>query len=142
MTTDLPPLPAAPPGRYRHYKGGEYEVLGVTRHTETREVLVLYRTLYDDSGLWVRPYEMFFGQVEINGRSQARFARMDDRVAPAERAAAPVTITTHDDLPVEETRLVDEGLGTANDRSLGYEVSHEHAVYPHGIVKYLMVREA
>lgn len=72
--SDLSPLPEAKPGRYRHYKGGEYEVLGVARHSETLEPLVLYRPLYNDSGLWVRPYAMFFEDVEHQGRRQPRFA--------------------------------------------------------------------
>lgn len=72
---DLPPLPEALPGRYRHYKGGEYEVVGVVRHSETLEPLVLYRPLCNASGLWVRPYAMFFGTVEIEGRVLPRFAR-------------------------------------------------------------------
>ena len=72
--SDLPPVPAARLGRYRHYKGNEYEVLGVVRHSETLEPLVLYRPLYNNTGLWVRPYEMFFGEVEIDGRRQLRFA--------------------------------------------------------------------
>ncbi|MGH8764722.1 MAG: DUF1653 domain-containing protein [Burkholderiales bacterium] len=73
--SDLPPLPEAKPGRYRHYKGGEYEVIGVARHSETLEPLVLYRPLYNASGLWVRPYAMFFEQIEVDGRRQPRFAR-------------------------------------------------------------------
>lgn len=72
--SDLPPLPVIAPGRYRHYKGGEYEVVGVVRHSETLEPLVLYRPLYNDSGLWVRPYDMFIGQVEIGGVVLQRFA--------------------------------------------------------------------
>lgn len=72
--SDLPPLPAIAPGRYRHYKGGEYEVVGVGRHSETLEPLVLYRPLYNDSGLWVRPFDMFVGQVEIGGVVLQRFA--------------------------------------------------------------------
>ena len=72
--SDLTPLPHAPLGRYRHYKGTEYEVLGVVRHSETLEPLVLYRPLYNDSGLWVRPYAMFFGEVEVDGRPRPRFA--------------------------------------------------------------------
>lgn len=72
--TALDPLPQPKLGRYRHYKGGEYEVIGVARHSETLEALVLYRPLYNDSGLWVRPYAMFFGDVEHAGRRQARFA--------------------------------------------------------------------
>jgi len=75
--SDLPPLPHTPPGRYRHYKGGEYEVVGVARHSETLEPLVVYRPLYNASGLWVRPHSMFFEQVEIEGKWQPRFARID-----------------------------------------------------------------
>jgi hypothetical protein len=74
---DLPPLPPTPPGRYRHYKGGMYEVHGVVRHSETLEPLVLYRPLDQDSGLWVRPHAMFFGTVEIDGRPQPRFAQVE-----------------------------------------------------------------
>ena len=72
--SDLPPLPDTPTGRYRHYKGGEYELIGVARHSETLEPLVVYRPLYNASGLWVRPHAMFFGQIEIGGRLQPRFA--------------------------------------------------------------------
>ncbi len=70
----LPDLPTIRPGRYRHYKGGEYEVVGVVRHSETLEALVLYRPLYNASGLWVRPYGMFVETVEVDGCKQARFA--------------------------------------------------------------------
>jgi hypothetical protein len=79
--TDLTPLPAAKPGRYRHYKGGEYEVLGVARHSETLEALVVYRPLYNQTGLWVRPYVMFFEQVEHDGRVQPRFAYIGADIA-------------------------------------------------------------
>ena len=72
--TNLPPLPPTPTGHYRHYKGGEYEVVGVARHSETLEPLVLYRPLYNQSGLWVRPHAMFFGQVVIDGQTMQRFA--------------------------------------------------------------------
>ena len=74
MSDALPPLPATPTGRYRHYKGGEYEVLGVARHSETLEPLVVYRPLYGESGLWVRPHAMFFGEIEVDGVRQPRFA--------------------------------------------------------------------
>lgn len=73
---DLTPLPEAPAGRYRHYKGGEYRVLGVVRHSETLEPLVLYSPLYNDSGLWVRPYRMFFEHVDVSGRREPRFVRV------------------------------------------------------------------
>jgi len=75
MSSDLPPLPDTPPGRYRHYKGGEYEVIGCARHSETLEPVVVYRPLYNDSGLWVRPHAMFFGTLEVDGRLVQRFAR-------------------------------------------------------------------
>jgi hypothetical protein len=73
-TSDLPALPPIAPGRYRHYKGGEYEVMAVARHSETLAPLVVYRPLYNDSGWWVRPYEMFVGSVVIDGVEQPRFA--------------------------------------------------------------------
>jgi hypothetical protein len=73
---DLPPLPVVTPGRYRHYKGGEYELIGVARHSETLEPLVVYRPLYGASGLWVRPHAMFFEQVEVDGQLQPRFAQV------------------------------------------------------------------
>lgn len=70
---DLPPLPDTPPGRYRHYKGGDYEVLGVARHSETLEPLVVYRPIYNASGWWVRPHAMFFGTLEVDGVTRRRF---------------------------------------------------------------------
>jgi hypothetical protein len=73
-SADLPPLPETPPGLYRHYKGGEYEVVGVARHSETLEPMVIYRPLYNESGLWIRPYSMFFEQVEVAGALQPRFS--------------------------------------------------------------------
>lgn len=79
--TDLSPLLGISTGRYRHYKGGEYEVLGVVRHSESLEPLVLYRPLYNDSGLWVRPYAMFMESVIFNGQSQPRFARVAEERA-------------------------------------------------------------
>jgi hypothetical protein len=75
--SDLPALPATPLGRYRHYKGGEYEVVGVARHSETHEPLVVYRPLYNARGWWVRPHAMFFGSVTIAGRVQPRFSRIE-----------------------------------------------------------------
>ena len=64
------------PGRYRHFKGGEYEVLGVARHSETGERLVVYRPLYGDGGLWVRPAAMFLETVEADGKTVSRFTRI------------------------------------------------------------------
>ena len=61
------------PGRYRHFKGKEYEVLGVARHSETEEELVVYRALYGDFGLWVRPARMWNETVECDGKTFRRF---------------------------------------------------------------------
>jgi hypothetical protein len=61
------------PGRYRHYKGQDYVVLGVARHSETEEELVVYRQDYGDRSLWVRPKGMFLEQVVVNGESVPRF---------------------------------------------------------------------
>ncbi|PRY69817.1 DUF1653 domain-containing protein [Halomonas ventosae] len=62
------------PGIYRHYKGPLYEVLGVARHSETEEPLVVYRALYGDYGLWTRPLDMFLESVEVQGEPVPRFA--------------------------------------------------------------------
>ena len=61
------------PGRYRHFKGKEYEVLGVARHSETEEKLVVYRALYGDFGLWVRPVSIWNETVERDGKTFRRF---------------------------------------------------------------------
>lgn len=74
----MPDPTPVPPGRYLHFKGGEYEVLGVARHSETDEPLVVYRPLYGEGGLWVRPLTMFLGSVEHGGRTVSRFARVAD----------------------------------------------------------------
>lgn len=64
------------PGRYRHYKGQEYEVIGTARHSETEEELVVYRAEYGERGLWVRPAAMFLETVMVAGRPCARFERL------------------------------------------------------------------
>ncbi|MBL8305540.1 MAG: DUF1653 domain-containing protein [Rubrivivax sp.] len=76
MNDDLPPLPPTPLGRYRHHKGGEYELIGVARHSETLEPLVVYRPLYGTTGWWVRPHAMFFEDVVVDGVPRPRFERL------------------------------------------------------------------
>jgi hypothetical protein len=66
------------PGRYRHYKGKDYEVIGVARHSETAELFVVYRALYGERGLWVRPAAMFLDTVVVDGLSRPRFQRLHD----------------------------------------------------------------
>lgn len=60
-------------GKYEHYKGKRYEVIGVAKHSETPEELVVYRALYAEHGLWVRPRTIFFEEVEVNGKLVPRF---------------------------------------------------------------------
>ena len=73
---DLPPLIVTPTGLYRHYKGGQYEVIDTARHSETLEPMTVYRALYGAHGLWVRPAAMFNEQVLIDGVRQPRFVKV------------------------------------------------------------------
>lgn len=66
------------PGVYRHYKGKDYQVIGMARHSETEEELVVYRALYGSFALWVRPAKMFGETLEFEGKRVARFERMND----------------------------------------------------------------
>lgn len=75
-THPLPPLPSIELGTYRHYKGNLYDVLGVARHSETLEPMVVYRPQYGDGSMWVRPWAMFLEQVEVNGVHMPRFERL------------------------------------------------------------------
>lgn len=61
------------PGLYQHYKGNQYEVIDIVRHSETEEEMVLYRALYGDRGLWVRPLQMFTESVNLDGLCLPRF---------------------------------------------------------------------
>lgn len=66
------------PGKYRHYKGRDYEVLATAVHTETEEPLVIYRALYGEFGLWARPLAMFMESVTVDGVSTPRFRQIDE----------------------------------------------------------------
>jgi len=65
------------PGRYRHFKGNEYEVLHVAKHSETNEDMVVYRALYGERGVWVRPLSMFIAEIERDGHRVRRFEYID-----------------------------------------------------------------
>ncbi|MBQ6374133.1 MAG: DUF1653 domain-containing protein [Clostridia bacterium] len=67
-----------PPGRYRHFKGGLYEVLAVARHSETEEPMVVYRALYGEGGVWVRPASMWNEEIVRDGRTLRRFERVKE----------------------------------------------------------------
>jgi hypothetical protein len=79
---DLPALIETPPGRYRHYKGGLYDVVATVRHSESLEPMTLYRALYGEHGLWVRPAAMFNEQVVVDGLRQRRFVLIGAQNAP------------------------------------------------------------
>ena len=64
-------------GKYRHFKGGEDEVIGIAKHSETQEEMVVYRALYGEGGLWVRPASMWNEQVTRNGETFSRFTYVD-----------------------------------------------------------------
>lgn len=68
------------PGRYRHFKGNEYQVIGTARHSETLEEMVVYRALYGDGGLWVRPAAMWSEQVERDDYCGPRFTLVEGSV--------------------------------------------------------------
>lgn len=75
---------------YRHFKGGEYDLIGEATHSDTEESLVVYKALYGEQRLWVRPKDMFFGEVEVDGKKIPRFTRVDKTVPkqPNDYAAA------------------------------------------------------
>ena len=73
-----------PLGKYEHYKGKQYEVIGVAKHSESLEQLVVYRALYGEHGLWIRPLKMFLEEVEIGSKKIPRFrfiTSSEERVA-------------------------------------------------------------
>lgn len=83
LTKDAHKIPKPPKlslGKYRHYKGNLYEVLGVGTHSETLEFFVVYKALYEKSGsdLWVRPYTMFVESIETEGKVIPRFQKVED----------------------------------------------------------------
>ncbi len=78
-------MKSLPNGRYRHYKGNEYEVIATARHSETEEWYVVYKTCYGDYSTWIRPLDMFTEMVDVDGQLVPRFAPVDD--APKARHA-------------------------------------------------------
>lgn len=78
LTGNTPPVDLKP-GVYRHYKGADYEVLRLVRHSETEEWLVIYRQMYGDGSCWARPLDMFVEQVEVEGEPVPRFEWQGER---------------------------------------------------------------
>lgn len=96
---DLPPLHATPPGLYRHYKGGWYEVIDTVRCSETLQGMTLYRALYGkgltSGGLWVRPATMFNESDVFEGKAQPRFTRHDPALVPLGDLATAHALIAH-----------------------------------------------
>ena len=65
--------PQIPLGVYRHYKGNEYEIIGFAKHSETLEEMVIYKALYGEKGIWVRPASMWNDPISIEGKTVSRF---------------------------------------------------------------------
>jgi hypothetical protein len=106
--SDLPPLPHIELGHYRHYKGGEYAVVSVVRHSESLEPLVLYRPLYNDSGMWVRPFAMFLEPVEHAGRSQPRFSLVTAGASATEAELAATVQRMEATLSASDSAIVNQ----------------------------------
>ncbi len=110
------------PGRYRHYKGNEYTVLGLARHSETHEELVVYRQEYGEHGLWVRPKQMFLETVKVEGREVPRFQPLGSSSESGEGIT-----NVFDDLPQHLPKELVQALLSAADVRIERIVSHGHA---------------
>jgi hypothetical protein len=116
-----------PPGRYRHFKGKEYEVIGIARHSETEEPMVVYRALYGEHGLWVRPASMWNETVERGGKTYKRFYRLDriERVEKYERLFDEVAVAPD----AEKLRLL-EAYYTSGEWREDYEADERGELPP------------
>jgi cupin 2 domain-containing protein len=111
------------PGRYRHYKGNVYTVIGPARHSETLEGMVVYRQEYGDHGLWVRPKQMFSEMVNIDGQDVPRFQPLG---SSSKEVGENVT-NIFDDLPQHMPKEVVQTLIRAADVRIERIISHGHA---------------
>jgi cupin 2 domain-containing protein len=118
--------PAIPVGRYRHYKGNEYTVIGIARHSESQEALVVYRQEYGDRGLWVRPLKMFSETVLVDGRETPRFARLPSSSQPMDERLQNIFADLPRDLPQEVVQTLIRAADVRIERIL----SHGHASPP------------
>ena len=111
------------PGRYRHYKDKEYSVLGVARHSETLEELVVYRQKYGENGLWARPKQMFSETVKVDGRDLPRFQPLGSSSAQVGENVKNL----FDDLPQHLPKELVQILVSAADVRVERIISHGHA---------------
>jgi cupin 2 domain-containing protein len=116
-------MTSIPSGRYRHYKGNEYTVIGTARHSETLEEHVVYRQEYGDHGLWVRPKQMFSETVKIDGQAVPRFQPLG---SSSEKVGESVT-NVFDDLPQHLPKELVQTLIHAADVRIERIISHGHA---------------
>ena len=126
------------PGRYRHFKGNEYEVIGIARHSETEEPLVVYRALYGEGGLWVRPAQMWNETVERDGKVYKRFYRLDriERVERYERLFEEMK--AH---PDAQKRAVLEAYYTSGEWLEDYEAD-ERGEFPPDLKRGILAQDA
>jgi cupin 2 domain-containing protein len=122
VPTDTAPIG---PGPYRHYKGKDYSVLGIARHSETLEEFVVYRPEYGERGLWVRPKEMFLENVQAGGREVPRFRRLEES-----RPAVSTGANLFQNLPASLSQELFQTLLTAPSLRIERIVSHGHASPP------------
>ena len=129
---------AIPSGRYRHFKGKKYEVIGIARHSETEEPMVVYRALYGDYGIWVRPASMWNETVERGGQTYRRFYRLDriERVEKYERLFDEATAC-----PDEEKLRLLEAYYTSGEWREDYE-SDERGELPPDLKRGVLSQDA
>ncbi|MCR5137927.1 MAG: DUF1653 domain-containing protein [Oscillospiraceae bacterium] len=118
---------AIPPGRYRHFKGKDYEVIAIARHSETEEPMVVYRPLYGEGGLWTRPASMWNETVIRDGKTYRRFYRLDriERIERYERLFDEVTAA-----PDEEKLRLLERYYTSGEWQADYEADERGELPP------------
>jgi cupin 2 domain-containing protein len=114
------------PGRYRHYKGNEYTVIGTARHSETLEDMVVYRQEYGEHGLWVRPKQMYSETVKVDGQEVPRFQPMGTSSTPVGESVKNI----FDDLPQQLPKEVVQTLIQAADVRIERIISHGHSSAP------------
>lgn len=117
---------SVPTGRYRHYKGDEYTVIGQARHSETLEDLVIYRQEYGDRGLWVRPKQMFMENLQVDGQDVARFQPLGS----SSQNIGDSVSNIFQDLPQKLPKELVQVLLRAADVRIERIISHGHASAP------------
>ncbi len=107
-------------GKYRHYKGHLYEVIGTARHSETLEDMVIYKALYGDFGIWVRPLKMFLENIEVDGKIQKRFGFVGDESSKEIAIDALKPDCTLFEATSEEIEILEDKLDKFNREQLSF----------------------